>query len=448
MPNSKTTLLGTLPCYLRPRHSSTKTKAGQTKTQSSEPERLTNEPFQPTILPDTMSTFKLSSQDKADLTAFLRDLVRTPSPSSQEGTVAKRVMAEMTKLGLRDVHVDRAGSVVGWVGAGHGPLLMLNSHLDTVRVSSPDTWHHAPFGAEIDRRALYGLGACDAKSGLAAMVYGAKLLQEVELKGDVALVFVVQAESCEGVAAQVLIEQENIRPDWVVLSQPTDLNVSRGQRGRLEMRLVTYGCSAHAACPNLGNNAIYAAARLVFGLELLAGQLGEDRFLGPGTLAVTEISSSASSRNVIPDRCELIIDRRLTLGENETMALSEVQRIIAREGIEAKVEVTDCEITTYTGYTHHKRAFYPAWVMAEDHPLVVTAAQAVRAQTRRRPQIGRWDFSSDGVYTAGVAGIPTVGFGPGDPRRAHAANEHVRLDDVCTAAEVYARLAVELLGME
>lgn len=395
-----------------------------------------------------MSTFKLSSQDKSELTAFLRDLVRTPSPSSQEGTVAGRIMAEMTKLGLRDVHADRAGSVVGWVGAGQGPLLMLNSHMDTVRVSSPDTWQHAPFGAEIDRGVLYGLGACDAKGGLAAMVYAAKLLQDVKLKGDVALVFVVQAEPCEGVAAQALIEEEGIHPDWVVLGQSTDLNVSRGQRGRLEMRLTTYGCSAHAAWPNLGNNAIYAAARLVFGLELLAGQLGNDDFLGPGTLAVTDVCSSASNRNVIPDRCELIIDRRLTLGENETMALAEVQRIIAREGIKAQVEVTDCEITTYTGYTHHRRALYPAWVMAEDHPLVITAAQAIRAQTRRRPQIGRWDFSSDGVYTAGVAGIPTIGFGPGDPRYAHASDENIRLDDVCTAAEVYARMVVELLGTE
>jgi putative selenium metabolism hydrolase len=409
---------------------------------------LTNASFQPTILPETMSTFKLSSQDKADLTTFLRDLVRTPSPSSQESTVAERIMAEMTKLGLRNVHIDQAGSVIGWVGAGTGPLLMLNSHMDTVRVSSPDTWHHAPFGAEIDRGMLYGLGACDAKGGLAAMVYGAKLLQDVKLKGDVALVFVVQAESCEGVAARVLIEEEGIHPNWVVLGQSTDLNISRGQRGRLEMRLVTYGRSAHAACPSLGSNAIYAAARLVFGLELLAGQLGDDAFLGPGTLAVTDIRSSASSRTVVPDRCELIIDRRLTLGENETMALSEVQRVIAREGIEAQVQVTDCEITTYTGYTHHKRAFYPAWVMTEDHPLVITAAQAIRAQTRQRPQIGRWDFSSDGVYTAGVAGIPTVGFGPGDPRYAHATDEHVRLDDVCTAAEVYARMAVELLGTE
>jgi len=243
----------------------------------------------------------------------------------------------------------------------------------------------------------------------------------------------------------VLIEEEGVRPDWVVLGEPTGLDVTRGQRGRLEMRIVTHGRSAHAARPDLGDNAIYTAARLVFGLELLAGQLGDDDFLGPGTLAVTNISSHAGSRNAIPDRCELIIDRRLTLGENETKALAEVQRVIAREGVRAEVEVTEYQATSYTGYACHAREFYPPWVMAEDHPLVMAAVRAARAQLKRRPRVSRWDFSTEGVYTAGVAGIPTVGFGPGDPRLAHTADEHIRLADVYAAAEVYARLAVELL---
>ena len=147
----------------------------------------------------------------------------------------------------------------------------------------------------------------------------------------------------------------------------------------------------------------------------------------------------------MPDRCELIIDRRLTLGENETMAIAEIQRVIAREGVRAEVEVTEYHTTSYTGYACHAREFYPAWVMAEDHPLVVSAVRAARAQLKRRPQVSRWDFATEGVYTAGAAGIPTVGFGPGDPRRAHTADEHVQLADVYAAAGVYARLAAELL---
>jgi len=392
--------------------------------------------------------FRLSPQDQTDLVSFLRDLVQTPSPSSQEGAVAERIVAEMKRLGFRDVRVDRIGNVVGWIGPGHGPVLMLNGHMDTVRVSDPAAWSHAPFGAEIEDGVLYGVGACDMKSGLAAMVYGAKLLHNagVCLGGDVVVACVVQEEPCEGLGSRVLIEEEGVRPDWVVLGEPTDLDISRGHRGRLEVRLVTHGCSAHAACPDLGDNAIYTAARLVFGLELLAGQLGSDDFLGSGTLVVTDISSSASSRNAVPDRCELIIDRRLTLGENETMALAEIQRVIAREGVQAEVEVTDYHATSYTGYDCHAREFYPAWVMAKDHPLVMAAASAVRAQLNRRPRVTCWDFSTEGVYTAGVAGIPSVGFGPGDPRQAHTADEHVRLADVHAAAEVYAWLALELLG--
>ena len=395
-----------------------------------------------------MDLFRLSSQARNDLTTFLRDMVRTPSLSTQEGAVAERIVAEMKRLGFRDVRTDRIGNVVGWIGPDHGPVLMLNGHMDTVRVSDPETWSHDPFGAEVEDGLLYGLGACDMKGGLAAMVYGAKLLRDagVSLKGDVVVACVVQEEPCEGIGSRVLIEEEGVRPDWVVLGEPSGLDITRGHRGRLEMQIVTHGRSAHAAYPHLGENAIYTAARLVFGLELLAGQLGDDAFLGPGTLAVTGISSSASSRNAVPYRCELIIDRRLTLGENETMALAEVQRVIAREAVQAEVEVTEYNATSYTGYDCHAREFYPAWVMPEDHPLVAAAVRAARAQLRRRPQVGHWDFSTEGAYTAGVAGIPTVGFGPGDPRQAHTADEHIRLADVYAAAEVYARLAVELLG--
>ena len=395
-----------------------------------------------------MNTFKLSPQDQTNLTTFLRDLVQTPSPSTQEGAVAERIVAEMTRLGFHDVRVDRIGNVIGWIGPGRGPLLMLNGHVDTLRVSDPAAWSHNPLRAEVEDGMLYGLGACDMKGGLAAMVYGAKLLldAEVRLKGDLIVACLVQEEQCEGLGSRVLIEEEGIRPDWVVLAEPSDLDVTRGQRGRLEMRLITHGRSAHAARPDLGDNAIYTAARLAFGLELLAGQLGDDDFLGSGTLAVTEISSRASSRNAVPDRCELIIDRRLTLGENETKALAEVQRVIAREGVPAEVEVTEYHATSYTGYACHAREFYPAWVMAEDHPLVLDVVRAVREQLKRRPRVTRWDFSTEGVYTAGVAGIPTVGFGPGDPRLAHTADEHVHLADVYAAAEVYARLAMELVG--
>jgi putative selenium metabolism hydrolase len=397
-----------------------------------------------------MRHFKLKHQDQTALTNLLREIIQIPSPSSQEGPLAERITAEMTELGLRDVHTDQIGNVVGWIGSGKGPLLMLSGHMDTTRVSNPASWNHAPLEAEVEGGTLYGLGACDMKGGLAAMLYGAKLLKPMEdqLGGSVVIACTVQQELCDGTASRVLVEEDGIHPDWVVLGEPTDMNVSRGQRGRVEMRLVTHGCAAHAACPDVGDNAIYTASRIVFGLELLAGQLGHDDFLGRGTLAVTNISCNTGGHNAVPDRCELILDRRLTVGENETKALAEVQRVIAREGVQAEVEIAEYAVESYTGYTCHGRLCYLPWVMAEDHPLVTTAVQAARAQTKRRPLVGCWDFSTEGVYTAGVAGIPTVGFGPGNPRRSHTADEHVRLTHVYTAAEVYARIAVELVGFK
>ncbi|NLE44644.1 MAG: YgeY family selenium metabolism-linked hydrolase [Chloroflexi bacterium] len=395
-----------------------------------------------------MGERRLNLHDQNDLTGFLRELVQIPSPSTREDPVAQRIVAEMTRLGFEDVHIDRMGSVVGRVGPGHGPVLMLNGHMDTVEVSAPECWDHPPYGAEIRDGTLFGIGACDMKGGLAAMIYGVKLLIDsgADLAGDIVVACVVQEEPSEGLGTRALIEDEGIRPDWVVLAEPTNLDVARGHRGRLEMRLTADGRAAHAACPDLGDNAIYTAARLVFGLELLSGQLGTDDFLGPGSLSVTAISSRACSRNAVPDQCEVIIDRRLTLGENEAKAIAEVQRVITREGVQARVEVTEYETTSYTGTTRRTRQCYPAWVIAEDHPLVAAAVQAVRTQLKVRPQVTRWSFSTEGAYTAGSARIPTVGFGPGEPNVAHTANEHVRLADVHSAAEVYAQLASILLG--
>jgi putative selenium metabolism hydrolase len=395
-----------------------------------------------------MNPFRLPVQDRQNLSAFLRDLVRIPSPSTEEKDVARRIVQEMETLGFPEVSVDSLGNVLARIGSGSGPTLMLNAHMDTVRVSAPESWNRDPFGADVEDGVLYGLGSCDMKSGLAAMIYGAKLLQDqrIRLDGEVVVACVVQEEECEGLGTRILVEESGIRPNWVVIGEPTDLNVSRGQRGRLEMRVTAHGRSAHAASPELGDNAISIGARLVFGLEMLAEQLAEDEFLGPGTLAVTDISSSASSRNAIPDRCTLILDRRLTLGENETKALAEVQRVIAREGVNAEVAVTEYHTSSYTGNVCRTREFYPAWVLSADHPLVNAALRAAQTQLKRRPQIVCWGFSTEGVYTAGEAGIPTIGFGPGEEATAHTADEHVRLSDVYAAAEVYAQLAAQLLG--
>ncbi|MBC7241015.1 MAG: YgeY family selenium metabolism-linked hydrolase [Anaerolineae bacterium] len=392
--------------------------------------------------------WRLTSTDREALTAFAQQLIRTPSPSTQEKAVAELVAAELRKIGFPEVWVDRIGNVVARAGDGSGPSLLFNAHMDTVEVNEPEAWTHPPLGGVVENGILYGRGAVDMKGPLAAMVYGLKMVLDagVPLHGNLYVAAVVQEEPCEGYAMRVLVEEEGLVPDMVVLCEPSNLQLAIGQRGRMEMRVTVRGVAAHSSMPEQGENAIYRAARIIFGVELLSSQLAVDSILGQGSVAVTHIESSASSRNAIPDRCVFYIDRRLTLGETEARALAEIQAIITREQARASVEVTEYQATSYTGYPCRARTYFPAWLMPEDHPLVRAGVRAVEQALDYRPRLIHWLFSTDGAYTMGMAGIPTIGIGPGEVTQAHAVDEHVRLEDLYHAASVYATLAADLLG--
>jgi len=391
----------------------------------------------------------LTPDDEQALIAFLRDLVQIPSLSGQEGQLAARLAEEMRQVGFHNVWVDRIGNVVGQVNHGSGPLAVYNGHMDTVGIGDQAAWTRTPFGAEIQNGRLYGRGSSDMKASLAAMVYGAKVLLDSGLAGRLGgtlyIVGVVQEEPTEGMAMRVLVEEEGLRPDFVLLGEPTGLQICRGHRGRIELEVTVHGRSCHASAPQRGENAIYAAAKLIFGVELLAPQLLADTTLGQGSVAVTQIESVAGSRNMIPDRCTFILDRRLTIGETESRALYEIQQIISREQVQADVQVTKYETTSYTGYVCRGREFYPAWLLPEDHPLLRAVSRGVETALGFRPQVRTWAFSTDGVYTMGEAGIPTVGFGPGEEQQAHTADESVSLYDVIRAASAYAHIAAEVL---
>lgn len=393
-------------------------------------------------------TMKLSRADQEALIAFAQDLVRIPSPSTQEGEVAERLAEEMRRVGFAEVFTDRIGNVVGRIGPGRGPKLLLDGHMDTVGIGDRSAWRRDPYSGEVEGGILYGLGAVDMKGALASMVYGAKLLLEsgLPLGGDLYVVGVVQEEPSEGYAVRVLIEEEGIVPDYVVLGEATNLQIKRGHRGRMEIKVTVHGRSCHASSPSQGENAIHIAARLIFGVELLAPQLLDDAFLGPGTATVTQIESSAGSRNALPDRAVFYIDRRLTVGETAERALAEIKAIVARERARAEIEVAEHEMVSYAGYRCRTRAVYPAWVIPEDHPLVRVASRAVERALGYRPRTSPWEFSTDGAYTMGIAGIPTIGFGPGEEKYAHTSEDQVPVSDLIRAAQGYAAIAAELLG--
>jgi putative selenium metabolism hydrolase len=388
----------------------------------------------------------LQLEERAAMTEFLRRLVQTPSLSTKEDVVADLVKAELAHVGVGDVGRDSMGNVIARLGSPGGPTLVYNAHLDTVGATNAG-WVEDPFAARVDGDVLYGLGACDAKGSLAAMTYAAGRLAQLDaLQGQLVLAFVVQQETCEGLGMRAVVEEGGVKPDWVVLGDPTDMQISRGQRGRVRLRVTTQGKASHAARPDLGQNAIVGAARLIFGIDMLTAEMLDDPFLGPGSVAVTHIESQEASLSAIPDECTFYADRRLTLGETATMALAEIERIIATERVQAEVEVTEYHARSYTGKVCSGREAFNAWGLEAEHPLVASLSEVVRRALGYEARLTHWHFSTDGVYTMGEAGIPTVGFGPGNPDHAHSVEDQVRLDDVANAAHVYAALGAHLLG--
>ncbi len=336
---------------------------------------------------------------------------------------------------------------MGRFGTGRKPILLLDGHMDTVDVGDVSRWSRDPYGGEVEGEFLYGLGASDMKGGLASMVYGLGALVRagVQIPGTVYFVGVVQEEPCEGSAIRLFLEEEGVVPDYAVIGEPSSLRIIQGHRGRMGIIVTTRGKSCHASTPELGQNAIYSAARIIFGIELMSSQFLNDAFLGKGSAAVTWIRSESPSRNAVPPLCSFYVDRRLTLGETEAKALAEIRSIVLREGAEADIAVNEYEARSYTGYTWKVREYYPAWLIPQSHPLVQAGLRAVEKVLGLRPPVGCWKFSTDGTYTMGEAGIPTIGFGPGDEHWAHSPDERVRIDDVLAAAEIYAEMVLEIM---
>lgn len=374
----------------------------------------------------------------AGAAAFLREIVAIPSPSGGEERVARRIRDRMDELGFAEARLDAFGSVIGRVGDGPR-VLLYDAHIDTVGVGDPDAWPHDPFAGKHEDGWIWGRGASDNKGGLVSILHGAALAKDA-LPPELTLLVVGSAmeEDCDGIAYKTLLDEEGLAPEAVVLSECTGLRVYRGHRGRMEMTATTRGVSCHASAPERGENAVYAMARLVAGIEGLDGRLADDPFLGRGSIAVTRIENAGASLNAVPDRCTITMDRRLTAGETRESALAEVREAARAAGVEAEVDVLVHEARGWTGKPVRMEKYYPTWTLPAEHPAVGAAVAAAREALGREPGLGRWTFSTNGVVTAGLAGIPTLGFGPAEEEYTHSVADRVSEEDLLRAILFYA----------
>ncbi len=383
---------------------------------------------------------KIKSYEK-DMVAFARDIIRIPSFSCQEGKLVERIEKEMIKVGFDKVKIDSMGNIIGFIGNGKKKI-MIDAHIDTVGVGDPKAWKIDPFAAIVKNNSIYGRGASDQKLSMASIVYAGKAIKELGLANGYTYMAVgsVQEEDCDGLPIMHIVKKEKLKPDYVIITEPTNLAVYRGHRGRMEIKVVVKGRSCHASAPERGDNAITKMSYIVQEIDKLNNRLKKDKFLGKGTVAVTFTEAKTPSLNAVPDECTIYLDRRLTMGETMKSAVGEIERLSSVRKYKAKVEVLNYEAVSWTGLKVSQEKYFPTWVLPENHELVKAAVKAATVALGKDPVVDKWVFSTNGVASAGRLKIPTVGFGPANEIYAHSVNEVMPIDHLIKAASFYASI--------
>ena len=383
---------------------------------------------------------------KPKIVQFLRELCAIPSMESQIGPVGERAAAEMRALKFDEVRFDKMGNILGRIGSGPRTIVF-DSHIDTVGVGDPTAWGWDPFVGKVEDGVLYARGACDEKGSTPGMIYGMAIARDLGLlEGWTAYYFGNMEEWCDGIACNTFVEVDpGVRPDFVVIGEPTRMQVYRGHKGRLEMKVTARGRSAHAASNHLGDNAIYKLLPIIEAIKNMEPQLGDHEFLGHGKITVSDMHVKTPSINAVPDEATIFIDRRMTFGESKAAVIAQIEACIpAASRDSVKLAKLFYDEASYTGFVFPVEKYFPAWAFPEDHPLV-QAGLAVRGLIGlAAAPASKWNFSTNGIYWAGKAGIPSIGFGPGDEVTAHTVNDSVSLDDVVKATEFYAVLPSQI----
>ena len=333
---------------------------------------------------DAKQILELSRRYRDYTAANLSELVKIKSFSLGEKEVAQKLVEQMKAARFDEVTVDGLGNVIGRVGNGKR-VIAFDGHIDTVEVGNAANWTFDPFCGEVRDGFVHGRGAADQKGGVASMVTAGRILKEIGLDRDLTVYFVgsVIEEDCDGLCWKYIIEEDGIRPEVVVSTEPTDGGLYRGQRGRMEIEVEFKGVSSHGSAPERGKNAIYMAARACLAAEKLNERLAVDEFLGKGSIALSLFVSGSPSLCAVADYARIHLDRRLTWGETKESAVREVEELV--KGEDARVFVLNYEETAYTGLRYGMEKYYPTWKWPEDHAAVQSGAAGLPGALRQGP---------------------------------------------------------------
>jgi succinyl-diaminopimelate desuccinylase len=367
--------------------------------------------------------------------AFAADLIRIPGLSGDEGDVARRVREEMESLGREVIQVVGAGKVFGVArGRGEAPAVLLNSHMDVVAEGAHDEWEVAPFSGEIRDGFLHGRGAMDIKGPLALQTYAAASMIG-ESPGDVIVAHTVFEER-GGLGMKHLLESRAVAPAVVIIGEATHGDICIGHRGRAEVEVAIRGAAGHASVPSRAHNALDVVGDVLSAIRDLDADQPTDPILGVSTLVATMIDVLPQTRNVIPDSAVVTIDWRILPGDDDASLIARVNEAIRARlpqvphGVSYEVRMASEAQRTYTGLEAKRNLLTPGFLMSEADPMIVAAADAVgRREGSGSATIRPWQFATDGGWSCGVHGIPTLGFAPGEERFAHTNRERIDVEE-------------------
>lgn len=384
----------------------------------------------------------LSQERKNEVVDICRELISHYTVSGNEKGVVDAIKGRFEKMGFDDVQIDKYGNVIGHIkGSKPGKKILLDGHIDTVPVPDKTQWKHDPFAGEIVDGKIYGRGTSDMKGQVSAMIaaasYFAKDMNK-DFAGDIYVAGVVQEELFEGVSAREI--SKNVKPDYVIIGESSELNLKIGQRGRAEIVVESYGKPAHSANPEKGINAVYKMSKFIEKVQNIETIVHPK--LGKGILVLTDIKSTPyPGSSVVPSYCKATFDRRLLVGETLESVIAPVKKLaeeLMKEDPEMKIEVSYAKgkETCYTGETIEAERFFPGWLYDENDEFVQAAYKGLKS-AGINPEITEYSFCTNGSHYAGEAGIKTIGFGPSQENLAHTIDEYIEVEQLHKGVEGY-----------
>jgi len=376
--------------------------------------------------------------EKKDAVKILSDMVSIPSYDSEK-YVVEYLIQRMEKLGIKykltEVAPERH-NLIAEIGEGKKSLI-LNSHTDTVSPGDTSKWTNHPLRLTQKNDLLYGLGSCDAKGSLVAMLVAFEsIFSELSsLNGRL----ILQAVCCEETRGRGTLAEamQGLNADSAIIGEPTELVPMIGHKGGLGLEVETFGKPAHASSPEEGINAISNMANIIKALDKLAQAISNRNhpLFGKASLAITQIHGGRAT-NVIPDQCAITIDRRLIPDENIIDAQKEIEDII---------EIEKKSNPNLIAIVNKKIGIDPCLISPEE-PIVQTVINSVYEVKDKRPNVTGFQACCDMWCLVHHSHIPTVILGPGKLSMAHKVDEYISIKELYDAAKIYATIAINWLN--